>query len=906
MRRLHALRLRVRSLFRAGAVERELREEVEYYLDRLTAENVAAGMTPRDARAAALRRFGGVAQRMEESRDARRVSWLVDAGRDLRYAVRVLRRSPGFTAVALTSLALGTGANTAVFQLIEALRLRPLPVERPGELAIVRVPDRVGASGQFSGRYPDLTYAQWEHLRAAQQAFTGMLAWSHTSFDLSARGESRFTEDGLWVSGGFFEVLGLRPALGRLFTGADDVKGCAAPGVVISHRFWTREFARDPSVLRRTIFLNGFTAPIVGVAPEGFHGVEVGRSFDLALPLCAEALIQGEGSKIARRWSWWLGVMGRLKPGWTTESAAEHLRALSPGLYRDTLPPNSSPGVVRSYLDFRLAAERGGSGFSTLRAEYDLPLKLLLALAGIVLLVACANLANLLLARMSARHREVAVRLALGASRARVFRQLLVESLLLAAAGTALGAWLAPLMCSAAVAIMQTQVDPVFIDLALDWRVLAFVVALAAATCVLFGTAPALGAMRVTLDAAMRAGGRADIAPRGRLFVRRALVAAQVALSFVLLVGGLLFARSLVNLLSTEAGFRQQGILELDVDLTRLDLAPGQRIAVRRRILDRVRATPGVERAVSAMIVPLVTGWSQMVHVEAPSLIERGISNFSGATPGYFAALDIGLVRGRDFDERDTPSSPRVAIVNERFAERFFGGTDPIGRAILLESDGGAADRRIEIVGVAKNTKYGSLREPFRAIVYLAAAQNEAPGEFDSILIRTPLPLPSMSGAIKTAVESIDPRIAFHFHDFQEQIRYSIRQERLMALLCGFFAVLAALLAAVGVYGVMAYAAARRTSEIGVRLALGADRAAILRMMLRDALAVLLAGLAGGVAAAPLVTRVAGSLLFGLQPTDAPTFAVAIAALALAVCVAGYLPARRASRLDPAAALRAE
>src|SRR5262245_14823874 len=614
MRWMFALRLRLRSLVRGRLVEQEMRDEYADHVDRLIEEHIAAGMNAQDARAAALRRFGGLAQRMEESRDARRVTFLTDVWRDVRYAARILRRAPAFTSVAVISLALGTGANTAAFQLIEALRLRPLPVTRPGDLAIVRVPDRVGASGQFSSRYSDLTYPQWELLRARQQAFDGMLAWSHTSLDLSASGESRFTEDGLWISGSFFDVLGIRPALGRLFTEADDVKGCASPGVVISHGFWSREFGADPSAVGRTMSINGRRLPIVGVTPAGFYGLEVGRSFDLAMPLCAEQLFNGEESKVTRAWSWWLGVMGRLKPGWTLDRATSHLQSLSPAIYRETLPAGSSPGTARSYLGFRLAAQSGEVGFSTLRAQYDLPLRLLLGIAAIVLLIACANLANLLLARVSTRHREVAVRLSLGASRGRVFRQLLVESLLLAALGTALGAWLAPVMCRSVVSIMQSQVDPVFIDVSLDWRVLSFVIAMAAGTCVLFGTAPALGATRVPLNEAMKTA-RSSTATRGRVTARRVLVVAQVALSLVLLVSGLLFTRSLFNLLTTQTGFRQAGILELDVDLTRLELQPQGRIAMRRQIVDRVRAAPGVERATSVMVVPLVTEWIQCVHV---------------------------------------------------------------------------------------------------------------------------------------------------------------------------------------------------------------------------------------------------------------------------------------------------
>ena len=900
---LYTIPLRIRSLVRGETVDRELHDELEYHVARLTDANIAQGLSPRDARAAALRQLGGMAQRMEESRDTRRVTLLTDLGRDVRYAARMLRRAPAFTFVAVLSLALGTGANTAVFQLIEALRLRPLPVRDAAALAIIRIPNRQGASGSFPSRYSDLTYVQWERLRRDQQAFDGLLAWSHGSLDLSTSGEQRFSEDSLWVSGGFFDVLGVRPQLGRLFTEADDVKGCAAPGVVISHAFWSREFGKDPAVVGRTLSANGLRFPVIGVTPAGFHGVEVGRSFDLALPLCAEYLMNGKDGRLARDWVWWLGVMGRLKPGWTLAQASAHLQALSPPLYRDTLPPGSSPGVTTSYLAFRLAAESGASGFSTLRAQYDLPLKLLLAIAGIVLLIACANLANLLLARISTRHREVAVRLALGASRGRVFRQLLVESLLLAAIGTACGAGLAPLMSQTAVAIMSTQIERVFVDVALDWRVLSFVVGLAAATCILFGTAPALSATRVTLDEAMKAGGRANTATRGRLTARRALVVAQLALSLMLLVSGLLFTRSLFNLMTADAGFRQAGVLEIDLDLRRLNLdAPG-RIATRKAILARIRATPGVEAAASASI-PLVNDWSQTVHLEDPAVLKKGKSYFSAATPGYFATLEIPIVRGRDFDARDTPGSPRVAVVNQRFVERFIGGGDPIGRAFFLESRGGVADRRVEIIGVVKNTRYASLREPFRSIVYLGAEQHEAPGNFDSILMSSSQSLPILSASIKRTVEAMDPRIAFHFHDFQEQIRYSIRQDRLMALLCGFFALLAGILATIGVYGVMSYTAAQRTGEIGIRLALGAERGAIVRLMLRDAGTLLAIGLGIGAVLTPLVTKTARTLLFGLQPTDATTFAIAVLALASAIAASSYLPARRASMVDPIVALR--
>jgi putative ABC transport system permease protein len=403
----------------------------------------------------------------------------------------------------------------------------------------------------------------------------------------------------------------------------------------------------------------------------------------------------------------------------------------------------------------------------------------------------------------------------------------------------------------------------------------------------------------------MRTGGRMMTAARGTLTMRRALVVAQLALSLVLLVSGLLFTRSLVNLLSVDAGFRQRGILEVDLDLTRLRLEPAARGHIRQAVLERIRHIAGVESAASAMSIPLVNNWSQTVYLDERAREQRGLSNFNGVTPAYFSTLDIALVRGRDFDGRDTPESPRVAVVNERFVERFFGSADPIGQTFRVEEGHGVPERVIHIVGVVRNTKYASLREPFKPIVYLAQ-QNPAPGEFDNILIRSAQPMPIVANAVKRAVEELNPAIAFHFHDFQEQIRYSLRQDRLMALLCGFFAIIAAVMAAVGVYGVMAYAAAQRTNEIGIRMALGATSRSIRRMMIGEAAGLLAIGLAAGAILTPLATRGAGALLYNLQPTDLATCAIAVLVLGCAVAVSSYLPARRASNVDPLVALRCD
>jgi putative ABC transport system permease protein len=900
---IYILPLRLRSLLRRGRVDRELDEEIQDHLARQTEMYIAQGMTPREARSAALRRFGAVEQRKEECRDARGVRLVHDLFQDLRYAARLLRRGPAFTAVAMISLALGIGANTAIVQLIDAVRFRVLPVDSPRELAIVRVTNQAYVLGNFGGRHADLTYPQWEQLRASQQAFSALVAWSSAVFDLASRGESRFAENALWVSGNFFDALGVRPALGRLFSPADDVKGCGSPGVVLSHAFWRREFAGDPAVVGRAVLINGHPLNVIGVTAPGFFGVEVGRSFDLAVPLCADALINGDRGRLEDRSAWWLAIMGRRKPGWSVAQANAHVLALSPALFRDTLPAGVSADAAAAYLGFTLGVETGASGYSRLRQEYDTPLVFLLGVAGIVLLIACANLANLLLARAGAREREMAVRLAIGASRGRLMRQLLTESLLLAALGAVIGGVLAQVLSRTIVGTISSPVNPLFVDLKVDWRLVAVTAALAALTCVLFGLWPAARGARIAPGESMKSGGRVTT---GRAGLRRALVAAQVALALVLLVSGLLFVRSLVNLLTVDAGFRQEGLLEADVDLTRIDLPPERRHSFRGDLLDRVRAIPEVDAAATASTVPLVGNWWRTIYADSAGRERKGNARFNRVSSGYFATMRTTLVDGRDFDERDTPGSPAVAVVNESFSTRFVGRASPLGATFRLEGPAGTPEVVVQIVGLVRDSKYGSLREEFGPIVYLAAGQVERPGPFDQILIRSSAPLAGLMRSVSHALDGAHARISFHFHDFQEQVRYSLLRDRLMATLCGFFAALAGLLSTIGVYGVMSYSVVQRTNEIGIRLALGAPRHAILLMVLREAGAVVSFGVCAGIILAWIATRAARDLLYGLEPSDPATLAAGVLLLAAAAAAASYLPARRAANADPTTALRCD
>src|SRR2546422_392801 len=547
----YVLPLRLRSLFRRNQVEKELDEEMQYHLERQIEQNIGGGMRPDEARYAALRAIGGIEQRKEECRDMRRLNLIQNLLQDFRYAGRMLRKSPGFTAVAILLLALGIGANTAIFQLVDALRIRNLPVVSPEQLAEIRLVEHPNSRGQFTGRFSALTNPLWEKIHDQQQAFAGVFVWGDDRFNLTNGGEKRFAE-GLWVSGELFQVLGVRPALGRLFTSADDKRGCANSGAVISYGFWQREFGSDPAALEKALTLDSHSFQIIGVSSASFFGVEPGRNFDVAIPICAGATM---GKELDRRDFWWLATIGRLKPGWSLEQANAHLNAISQQLFQETLPANYPPESAKSYLSYKLGAYSAASGVSSLGAQYAVPLWLLLATAGLVLLIACANLANLSLARGSGRQREVAVRLALGASRGRLVCQFLMESVLLSILGAISGALLARLLAQSLVAFLSTDNDPIFVSLSVDWFVLTFLTGLTALTCILFGLMPAVRATRTAPIAAMKSGGRGLAGSRERLGLRGALVVSQVALSLVLLVGALLFSPTLVNLITTDTRF---------------------------------------------------------------------------------------------------------------------------------------------------------------------------------------------------------------------------------------------------------------------------------------------------------------------------------------------------------------
>lgn len=897
----------LRGLFRKRKEEQELDEELRDFLGKSAAEKMRAGMSREAAVRAARLEMGGMEAVKESVRSASWEAHIETLWSDLRFGARLLRFNPVFASAAILSLALGIGANTAIFQLLDAVRLRTLPVKNPQEIARVAFDRRGSRSGNFSTRYPDFTYAIWEQIRDKQEGFSSVYAWAPVQFNVSPAGEVHNVQ-GLFVSGEFFETLGVGPALGRLLSTADDQPSCASAGAVLSYSYWQQEYGGRRDVLDGKATINRHPIPIIGVAARDFYGVEVGRNFDVAVPICAEPLINGENSQLKSRIGWWLSVMGRLKPDWTVERASAQLRAVSQSIFEAAMPPQYNASNAKSLLAAKLVARPGGSGVSDLRESYAQPLWLLLALAGLVLLIASANLANLLLARANAREKEMAMRMAVGAGRGRLIRQLLVESLLLAGIGAALGALLARDLSRVLVASMSTEQAPLFVALRTDWRVLGFTSALAIFTCVLFGLAPAMRATSVSPGLALKEDGRGATQGRSRFGLRRILVVSQIALSLMLLVGALLFARSLKNLATLDPGFRRDGILVVDIDFTARHLPTEARRAFSDELLRRVRGIAGVDAAATAAIVPLSgdgIGHDILVGASGDAPDDVPVAAFNYVSPGYFETLQTPFLVGHDFDEHDRLGSPNVAIVNQAFADKFAQGKNPLDfkfrvRRLMKTS------APYQIIGVVKDTKYTDLRENREVIVYSPQAQNEEAGSDAQILLRSSAPLAGILSAVKGTANEADPDADITFYNLHRMIDDGLIRDRLMARLSGFFGILAVLLAVIGLYGVISYMVARRRKEIGIRMSLGADRRSIISLVLRESVLLLAIGLTIGMALALAASSAASALLFGLKPHDAATLMTATVSLAAIALAASYLPALRASKLDPLEALRHE
>jgi predicted permease len=911
---LYVLPLRVRSLFRGAAVDRELDEELQYHLERQIEVHVQQGMTPEDARQAALRAVGGLEQHKDACRDQRHIQLIDHIIRDVRYGLRLLKRAPVFAAVAILSLAIGIGANAAIFQLIDTVRLRSLPIANPHELAEVRA-DGVYAFGAHHDSFnSEVTYPLWEQIRARQSAFSAIFAWGNADLFVG-RGSDARSVRGLWVSGDFFPALGVAPARGRLLAADDDRRGCGPGAAVVSHAFWQTYLGGRESVIGSTLTVLNRPFTVVGVTPPGFTGLEVGQTFDVALPVCSAmlwrpGLDQGD--------YWWLTVMGRLKPEWTFARANEHLRALSPGFLDATIPSGFSADLIGQYRALRFGVTSAGRGVSRLREAYGTSLSLLLALAGLVLLITCGNLATLMLARASAREREIAVRAAIGASRPRLVSQMLIESVLVAAAGAALAVPVAVVSARALVAFLDTPMNSLNLSLTADWRLVSFVAAIAVLTSVLFGLVPALRVSIVDPIAAMRQTSRGLTVDHHRARFQRGLVVGQIAVSLVLVISALLFIQSFTNLTAVDTGFEQEGIIAVSLlDLSAASLPPERLLAFQQQVTADIRSVPGVTAAAASTHVPLSGQiWSHFFRVTGTAGNARRVSRFAYVSPGYFDTLKIPIRSGRDFDDLDNARSQRVMLVNESFVRGHLDGLNPIGATLRTIAEAGFPETTYEIIGVVGDTKYADLREencwcPGAAgsmppIAFVPMTQNPSPYAWAPVIVRTSASMSVITSAITQRVTRLNPGIATEFNELKTQIRERLIVERMMAWLAGAFGVLAIALMAVGLYGIIAYLTVSRRNEIGIRLALGSTRAQIAMMVLRQNLWLLATGLVIGLPLATAATLGANTLLFGLTPTDIPTMAAATCLLASAAALAGSIPAWRAARIRPEASLRCD
>jgi len=824
---------------------------------------------------------------------------------DLQYGVRLLVKSPGFAIIAILSLALGIGANTTIFQLLDAVRLRTLPVTKPEQLARVAIVNSPHCcTGDFYSSNSDLSGGLWKSMRDQQQGFSAIAAWATNRFNLGEGGEARYV-NALLVSGDFFHVLGIQPVVGRLISPVDDYPGCGVQGVVLSYAFWEREFGGRPDVLGSKLILNGHPFQVIGVAPASFYGLEVGQNFDATLPLCSEPVFSTNLNRPSLMDSpdvWWLAAIGRLKPGWTLQRASAQLDAISAGIFAATLPGGYDAIAKKDYLSFHLGALPAATGVSSLRRDYDSPLWFLLAMSGLVLLIACANLANLLLARAGARQREMALRLTLGASRSRLIRQLLAESFLLATLGTLAGVGLAQILSRALVAFLSTQQNPVFVELTPDWRVLGFAAGIAILTCILFGLTPAIQASRTEPGAALKANARGATAGRNHFRVRQAFVVSQVALSLVLLTAAFLFVRSFRNIVNLNAGFQQDHILIADFEFAPLKLPAEGQMTFKRELLSHIQAIPGVNSAAEVQMVPMTgNGWDS--NVDIPGGTERQDVNLNRVSPGYFQTMETPLLVGRDFDQTDVPTAPRKAIVNQAFARKYYGGANPVGRTFF---DSDMPSKTYEVVGMVKDSKFHDLREAASPTVYVSFTQSNGPEQRSTIVIRSDESLDSLISSINSASNRVSPAMVISYTVLKTQIREGLLRERLMATLSGFFGVLATVLAVVGIYGVISYVVLQRKSEFGVRMALGANRNHIAQIVLKDAAILIAIGLTAGTAMTIVAGNTAASMLYGLKPRDPVTLAAAIAGIVVVGLAASFIPAFRAANMPPVAALREE
>jgi predicted permease len=886
---LYTIPLRLRSLFKRDRVETELDEELRFHVERLTEEHIARGLSREDARLSALRAMHGLEQRKEECRDARRVRVLEDAAVDVRYSLRMLRRSPTFTAVAVLTLALGIGANAAIFNLIDAALLRTLPVADPESLVLVQVANRQGRpSSSFS--YPQFLYMR-DHVRR----LSGVFAQARVDLNLSA-GTLTDAPSGELVSDNYFSVLGVTLPLGRGFRSGDQMVA------VVSDRFWTTRLGGSADVLGRAMTLNGVPFTVIGVTPSRFFGIDPGRAPDVYVLLTDTDRLAHTGPRLARPNSFWLELTGRLQPGTRAEEARAELDVISQQSVSELARSTTvRPGLLKYLSTRRIVLSPGDKGSAGLRQRFGRPLLIVMLIVGLVLLIACANISGLLLARATARQREMALRQALGAGRGRLWRQVLTESLVLAIAGGLLGVLFASWSSAALIGFLGDT----FVEVTPSPRVLAFTLAVSVATALLFGLVPAMGLTRPDLVPALKndAGGRPSIR---RLRLRTVLVAGQVALSLLLLIGAGLFIRTLTNFRSLDAGFEASHVLVASLNPGLSGYTPERQRVFFADLRQRLEALPDVV-SVSAADQPLLGGAyidGLVVEGSAPGAGDDSGVQVKLVDARFFETMGIGIRLGRDFADQDNRDRPKVAIVNETLARTFFEGQSPLGKHVGV----GTTTADLEIVGVIADTKYRTLHDPVRSTVYLPLDQvMDSLRSGRVIHVRTSSDPANAFAAIREQVRVLDGNLPVaNLSTFSDLVDRDLVQERLVATLSGFFGGLALILTAIGLYGGLAYAVQHRTHEIGIRMSLGAGRGAVIWLILRECFAIVVAGIAIGLPPTLWLSSLVRHQLYGLTPRDPTTLMIAIGLLIVVTTLAGYLPARRASRVDPMVALRCE
>jgi predicted permease len=834
---------------------------------------------------------------------------------DVRIGLRSWRKSPTFAAIAILSIALGIGANAAIFTLVDQVLLRTLPVRSPGEL--VQVNFTGSRYGNNWGDGSELSYPVYTEFRDNNDVFSGIFARFGTAFHIGAGGQTERVAGEL-VSGRYFSVLGVGAALGRTIADEDDRVPGGHPVAMLSHGYWKSRFNADPSVLGAKITVNGLPYTIIGVARQGFDGIEVGRQTQVFVPLMMKAQITPTWNGLDDRLWRWVRVFARLEPNVTAEPARAALEPFFKGVLERDLADRgfstASSANRKRYSENRLVLLDASQGRSGLRRSLTTPLWLLMGTAAGVLLIACANIANLLLARGAARQREIAVRLALGATRMRIVRQLLVESLMLASAGGLIGLGIAAATAPVVLGFFVSPDAPRPISTAPDWRILAFTAGIATLTGVLFGLAPAFQSTRTNVGPTLKDQATNVLGGQGR--VRKALVSVQIGVSLLLLIGAALFIRTLDNLLAVDIGFESSRLISFSIDASLNGYDPPRLRQFSRTLIERLSRIPGVDGAGFASIRILEGNqWNSSMTVQGyqPKPDESTGQWNNSVSPGYFNALGIPLLAGRDFDERDTfsvapppgVSDFKVAIVNERFARHYFGDSNPIGRRIGFGADPNTPTP-IEIIGVVRNSKYTDVRDEVQRQVFFPFLQAARPSGF-TVYLRTTRPADTMFGQVREVVRGIDPDVPIHgTRTLERQVALSLSRERLVATMTTTFGTLATLLAVIGLYGVMSYTVSRRTREIGVRVALGATAANIGWLVIREVLMIAVGGIAIGLPMAWWLGRYVSTQLYGVAPGDPATVAVAVAVLVGVAIVAGMIPSSRAARLNPTVALRQE